>query len=120
VVVDEHQITIDDIPYEEDEEVDSEDQQPLTVGEALEKAQADGVIIDIPPRRMSESQAQGYDAFERYYALVKYDPEEVAKAFEPDYDRERYDKEVDRTAEVLGWMDRYYTELLRKDEEALP
>lgn len=70
------------------------------------------LLAEIPRKEMSEGQAEGYRSFERYHALLKHDPEEVALAFDPNYDRERYDTEVGRAEEVIGWMERYHDALL--------
>lgn len=93
-------------------------EEPPSVGEALTSAVESGEIIDVPPKQMSDSQAQGYKSVERYYLLSKYDPEEVAKSHERTKDPKRWEEEVERTHRLLNWLDRYLEALTNMEEKA--
>jgi hypothetical protein len=95
----------------------SEDQSPDIVGEPPKvkdiEMRAD-LLATIPPKKVSDGQLEGLNNFERYHALIKHDPEEVAKAFDPERDPDGYAVEVQRTEEVIGWMERYQDALLQR------
>jgi Protein of unknown function (DUF3102) len=91
---------------------DKDPPAPRTVGEALDQAAEEGEVVDLPPKELSESQKQGYKNVERWYALKKYDPEEVAKAHDRAADPERWRAELGRVREMMVWLERYEDALL--------